>query len=344
MLLGNYSQLNANPGRNIGGFSNPYDWMKVSNVMKFYMGEGTVVGITDTSSFNNGYRPPYTWVLAPKNGGLAIVNFLDGVNNITYSNLAGGILAEGTVSGTSVISSSSILGIGVILASLSASNSLSADIAGVVEMASTLVNNSDLNGALGALVSIVATLIQDSTLSADVIAALAAAANLANNSDLTGAITGVVEVISTLTGSSAFTADVIGLWNMLVTLTGSSTLSADILAVAYMLSDLVNTSTLNLTSGAMLTNIAATITNLSELSPESLAQFLWNSLASSYNAPGTMGQLINAAGGSASPTIIAQAIWDELKTSHTDPNSYGKIVQDMESIVKQVKALTAAGL
>ncbi len=41
---------------------------------------------------------------------------------------------------------------------------------------------------------------------------------------------------------------------------------------------------------------------------------------------------------------IPDSVWDELKTSHTTASSYGKIVQDLETLAKQIKALTAANL
>lgn len=41
---------------------------------------------------------------------------------------------------------------------------------------------------------------------------------------------------------------------------------------------------------------------------------------------------------------IPDSVWNELKTTHSTDSSYGKIVQDLETISKQIKALAAAGL
>lgn len=41
---------------------------------------------------------------------------------------------------------------------------------------------------------------------------------------------------------------------------------------------------------------------------------------------------------------IKNAVWDEDKAAHITPDSYGKIVSDLEKLLKQVKALTTAGL
>lgn len=37
-------------------------------------------------------------------------------------------------------------------------------------------------------------------------------------------------------------------------------------------------------------------------------------------------------------------VWDELKTTHSTASTYGKIVQDLETLIRQIKALTTAGL
>ena len=41
---------------------------------------------------------------------------------------------------------------------------------------------------------------------------------------------------------------------------------------------------------------------------------------------------------------IPDSVWDELKSTHTTANSYGKIIQDLEKLSKQIKALTSAQL
>jgi len=43
-------------------------------------------------------------------------------------------------------------------------------------------------------------------------------------------------------------------------------------------------------------------------------------------------------------TNIKNAVWDEVKVGHNSPNSYGKIVQDLEKLLKQVKAISSSNL
>jgi len=71
MLLGNYNVFNKNPGRAIGGVTDPTYFLKNSTAYNFYTGDHVVSGQTDKSSFSGGYLPPYSWTIAPKSGGLS---------------------------------------------------------------------------------------------------------------------------------------------------------------------------------------------------------------------------------------------------------------------------------
>lgn len=50
-------------------------------------------------------------------------------------------------------------------------------------------------------------------------------------------------------------------------------------------------------------NLSGDITPFTELSPQSLADAVWSALASAYNNPGTMGELLNSAGSAADPLL-----------------------------------------
>ena len=91
----------------------------------------------------------------------------------------------------------------------------------------------------------------------------------------------------------------------------------------------------------------------SGLSPENIAAAVWNSLATAFNNPSTMGEIMNNVGAGADPwgtvlpgtynageagnilgnllASIPQSVWDELKTTHNTADSYGKIVKDIET-------------
>ena len=71
MLLANYNVFNSSPGRAIGGVTDPTYFFKGGSLNNHYVGDAVISGETDKASFGVGYRPPYSWVLAPKEGGLS---------------------------------------------------------------------------------------------------------------------------------------------------------------------------------------------------------------------------------------------------------------------------------
>lgn len=94
MLLGNYNVFNKNPGRAIGGPTDPTLSLKVGGVYNFYLGDHVISGQTDKSSFPDGYRPPYTWLLAPKSGALSSHRQTT-ITASQVASLAGGLPASG---------------------------------------------------------------------------------------------------------------------------------------------------------------------------------------------------------------------------------------------------------
>lgn len=364
MLLNNYSVLNSNPGKEIGGFTNLYSTYKSSAWYCYYTGESKVSGQTNNSSFPNGTYPPYSLVLTPTGGSLSSTTLVYS-SNTTTANLAGGLNAESTLIQTSNITANATA-LGNIISTLVQSNVITADIAGVLEAIATLSQTNNLSGDLGAIVGILATLNQTSTITADAIATLPASANLAQTSALTADIIGAIVAASTINNTSAVLSDVVGIWNLGVTLNQTSTLTADLRAIADMVAYITGSNTLTGSNTGTIGSMDCTISNVSVLSPENLAAAVWNSLAISFNNAGSMGEIMNNMGSVADPwstTIpgsytsgqagyvlgnllsnIPSSVWDELKDTHSTSESYGKIVQDLETLSKQIKSLTAAQL
>ena len=65
------------------------------------------------------------------------------------------------------------------------------------------------------------------------------------------------------------------------------------------------------------------------LSPEGLALAVWAANSSANNAAGSMGELLNGAGGGSSPSAVAAAVWDELLSNHNVSGTYGERVQKL---------------
>jgi hypothetical protein len=76
----------------------------------------------------------------------------------------------------------------------------------------------------------------------------------------------------------------------------NATLGAIVDAIGAALVQFSNSATIRATG-----NLSGDITPFTELSPQSLSAAVWSALASSYNAPGTMGEKLNDAGSAANP-------------------------------------------
>lgn len=140
-----------------------------------------------------------------------------------------------------------------------------------------------------------------------------------------------------MNGSGSLNSGLLALLNMSASLQASGDISGSLGALASVLATLTGDGLLSLTPYST-GNLAATITTATELSPKSLSDAVWSSIALENNVPGTMGEKLNSAGGSNSPTDIANAIWDSLRTDYNDPDSMGLLMKEIaEEIDKRLK-------
>ena len=153
----------------------------------------------------------------------------------------------------------------------------------------------------------------------------------------------VVQLAAALSGSGTITtASLVGVVSLASSLTSTGSLTAGINVIAFMNSTLAGTSSVTAGLRGTLSMEAAIYVNQSEATVQQITDSVWNALAASYNTGGTMGNLLNSAGGGASPATIAAAVWDELESGHITADTFGKLVQDLETLVRQVKSLTAS--
>lgn len=307
MLLGNYTQLNANPGKNKGGFNNPYEWMKVSNTMSFYVGDHVVADITNRAGLHNGYNQQYALVLPLKVGGIAL-NGSGGVGTINFANLAGGILLEANLAGIGTISSA----IGSLLAfatsALSGIGSLNADILGQIQMAADLNGSGNTTAALGALSGAVCSIIGTGSLSGDITGTLEASADLSGSGLLTALGSALLELEASLSGTGSVTSSIQATGNIESDLAGSGSMVGSIKALAFLISNLQGTSAFNIISSTSPGYMSADITSVGDLvTPATVAAAVWNAVAANFDSLGTMGEKMNDAGGAANP-------WNEVLT------------------------------
>lgn len=171
-------------------------------------------------------------------------------------------------------------------------------------------------------------------------------ANLAQGINITSTLSGsstfianaslIIQLISNINGSSTLSATISGLVQLASVLSGSGTLSGSMGAISFMNSTLSGSSALTGNLKGTL-SLEADITPFTDLSPENLASAVWNSLAASFNDPGTMGEIMNNMGSVSDPWSV------NLPASYTSDQA-GAILARLEDLAKKIKALTAAQL
>jgi hypothetical protein len=177
----------------------------------------------------------------------------------------------------------------------------------------------------------------------------------------------ITALASALSGSGTITtANLVGVVSLAASLTGTGSLTAGLNVIAFMNATLAGTSSVTADLRGTLSMAANIYVNQSEAEVQQLVDGVWNALTADYNNANTMGEVMNNMGAGADPWTISlpgayasgeagyilgnllsnipASVWDELKTTHTTADSYGKIVQDLETIAKQIKALTSANL
>ena len=150
---------------------------------------------------------------------------------------------------------------------------------------------------------------------------------------------------------------------------GTVTISITTSADGNLLANISGTTTIVISvSGVIIAYgyIQGTLDIGSRPSAEDIAQAVWSTQLPGGFESGSAADKLSAAGAAGDPwsieipgtytegqagnvlgnllSNIPDSVWNELKTTHTTDSSYGKIVQDLEKLSKQIKALTAAGL
>lgn len=329
MLLGNYTQLNANPGRNIGGFSNPYNWLKLSNVMKFYMGEAEVVDVTEKSSFNNGYTPPYSWALAPKSGGMA----MNAIGTSSFStDLIPQYLALVDFTGSGDLAAT-VEVFGNIICALTGSSSFSADVTadGNIEVAFSgdggitatirgdgyttidMTGSGTLSAGASLFLNMVAAMTGSGTLAADASLLVSMLCDMTGDGTLTASISGQHPISCSMTGTGTLAGNITAFANMLVDLLGSGILSGGIGAIADMSVDMVVTGT--------------------GLSTENVGKYVWEALVAQFAAdPNSAAAKLLAAGSAGDP-------WSTTLPAGYTGTQAGNILAQIQILVDELHQL-----
>lgn len=164
MLLTNYAIRNASQSRALGGNLDPTYNYNLNKMMTFYVGENNVVNVTDRMSQPaEGYRPPYSLVLAPKEGGMSM--YIANSGTVTGTSIAG-LFGTAGLTGSGTITNAAAGLIVEMIAYLVGSGQLTASISGQLTAIANLVGSGQLTAAAGALAGMVAGLNGSGTLTA----------------------------------------------------------------------------------------------------------------------------------------------------------------------------------
>ena len=196
------------------------------------------------------------------------------------------------------------------VASFAGSCSVASGIVGEAAAASGLSGSGSLAGAMSLLVNAVAALSGTGTISsADMSLVLLAVAALSGSSSISADISAQATASSAISGTGAISAAALGAVSAAIAaLSGSGSASGAIVATG---------------------ELAADVSPFTTLSPENLATAVWDALAVASNEPGTMGEVLNAAGGGSSPSQVAAAVWDALRSTSQDTGSMGEALVEL---------------
>lgn len=238
MLIGNYTVLNKNPTRFLGGSTTSVETNTRASSGKngmvrgrFYRADGTVsLPLLTTPT---GTYPSYCFILPQKAGQISSHYMVNGVTT-TAANLAGGRNGEAVVTGSGTSDSSVIAALGNITGSVTGSGVSSATLTALAYTTGAFIGAGDVNGTVTSIAllnaaldgftvtsgtaegligfEINAALVGEAVTAGALAGALTAAASVVGFTGLTGGITGLRDASANLVGQAEISADVIGAW------------------------------------------------------------------------------------------------------------------------------------
>lgn len=199
MILGNYTALNSNPGRAIGGFTNIYSNYKPGGRYSFYDPdmEFEQTRKNASASFPTGTEPPYSWILAPKGGELSATTTVTGIGSITAGMASGRGMASDLSGSGSLTGTISLLL--QLVGSLSGSGTITASLSSALGLSASLTGSGSLSATISLLQGMAAALSGSGTISANLKQTISMMADIyVNNSTAT-----VNEIVAAVWGALA---------------------------------------------------------------------------------------------------------------------------------------------
>lgn len=222
-------------------------------------------------------------------------------------------------------------------------------------------------GDKGSLLSATTSINNTSSLNGNLAMGINLVSNLSGSGDLTSNLSLLVQLTTSLVGTGSITsANMVGTVALASALIGSGDLTGGLNLLANLNTSLVGVGSLSADLKGTASLQANIFVNSGTATINELVDGVWNALSADFNNTNTMGEIMNNMGAAADPwsttlpgsyapgeagyimgnllSNIPDSVWDELKATHTTASSYGKIVQDLETLAKQIKGLTAAQL
>lgn len=188
----------------------------------------------------------------------------------------------------------------------------------------------------GALLSSTTTINLSSELDGSISLGINLLSSTSGSTSVSASMGLITSLNSLLTGSTSISASLTNLVKLSANLSGNSSLVGSLGLLAFMEANLAGNTTLSANLKGLL-SLEADITPFTTLSPENLATAVWNSVAASFNDPGTMGEIMNNMGSVSDPWSV------NLPSSYTADQA-GAILARLEELAKKIKAITSAQL
>lgn len=309
-LIGNSVRLaTSNPMRVMAapqhGVVERAQWSMGGAIRNHGAGWASVEDVTSTYGIPSGHSHPGAWSMPQKAGGMASRNLVLGDGDLTISALAGGLNGDCDIVGSGVVSNADLRLLIIATANVVGAGSVTASIQGAVQMLAAINGSGVVSGTLNSVVAILATIAGGGTVTGSMAGVLNAAASLVGSGTVSDAnLGGVLLASCAIDGTGALTADVIGAMILSSSISGSGSVAAGITALAHAVASIIGTGPVAVSATAH-ASMSCDITSVSELSPQSLAAAVWNSLVASFQSPGSMGEALATAGsGGLSPTQV----------------------------------------
>lgn len=194
---------------------------------------------------------------------------------------------------------------------------LMGDKGSLLSSTTTINGAATLAGSLASGINIVSALEGTSALTADLKLITSMNATLEGSGSLVGALVGTIALDATINGTSSVAAALGLISNMAASLAGTGSIAGNLKGTLSLSADIY--------------------VNQSQATVDELVAGVWNAIAADYNNGASMGEIMNNMGAVADP-------WTTTLPGAYTGDQAGAIIDRLETLIKQVKALTSAGL